>query len=188
MRWLLPALWLLPAVTLAAPGPKGKADGAFFPTREGDRREYEVRTGDKVEGSYADEITKVEKRDGALHVSVTRTYPESGSAVSVIAVSADGLFRVAANGQAVDPPTTLLKLPARVGTKWDYEGGATYTVIKVDEEVEVPAGKFKAVRVELADPGAAARTTLWFSPAVGVIKITSGTDRVQVLKAFTPGK
>ena len=59
---------------------------------------------------------------------------------------------------------------------------------RVDDEVEIPAGKFKAVRVELADPGAEARTTLWFAPAVGVVKIASGANQVPVLKAFTPGK
>ena len=186
----LAALLLLPVAAVAAPRPKEKDLGCYFPTREGDKREYEVRAGDKVEGGYTDVVTKVERRDGALHVTVTRDRPGSAPYVTTIAVAPDGLTRVAADGKPLDKPATLLKLPAKAGTKWEYEGGqATYTVTKEDEDVEVPAGKYKAVRVELAADGAEARTILWFARSVGLVKMaTAGTDRVTVLKAFTPGK
>ena len=56
-----------------------------------------------------------------------------------------------------------------------------------EEEVEVPAGKFRAVRVEME--AGESTTTLWFAPQVGLIKMAgAGTDQVTVLKEFKPGK
>lgn len=174
---------------VAAPAPKAK-DAVYFPTREGDKREYEVRAGGvTVEGGYTDTVTKVEKKDGALHVTITRERPDAKPFVTVIAVGAEGLSRVESDGQPLDKPALLLKLPAKAGTTWDHEGGgATHTVVG-EEEVEVPAGKYKAVRVDLAAKGSESKTSLWFAPAVGLVKMShSDSDRVQVLKAFTPGK
>jgi hypothetical protein len=62
-----------------------------------------------------------------------------------------------------------------------------------EEEVEVPAGKFKALRVEAEQELGANvfKSTLWYAPGVGLVKSvtnTNGTERVQVLKSFTPGK
>jgi hypothetical protein len=183
-RLLLVAL-LTASVTFAAPAPKGK-DAVYFPTKEGDTRLYEVRVGDKVESGYTDTITTVEKKDGAVHVTITREYSGSQVYVTTIAVSSEGLFRVAANGDVLAKPILLLKTPPKVGTKWELDGGAQYTVTK-EEEVEVPAGKFQAVRVESV--AGDSKTTLWFAPNVGLIKMaTEGSDRVQVLKEFKAGK
>jgi hypothetical protein len=179
------------SVALAAPAPKAREkEVAYFPTRMGDKREYEVRSGDTVESTYTDTVTKVEKADAALHVTITRDYPGGQSWQTIIAVSADGLFRVSSNGKAVDTPVMLFKLPAKAGTKWERgpEGSqTTYTVVG-EEDVEVPAGKYKAVRVEEA-VGGGTRTVLWFAPGVGLVKQTNpGSDAIVVLKAFTPGK
>jgi hypothetical protein len=65
-----------------------------------------------------------------------------------------------------------------------------------EEEVEVPAGKFKAVRVEAvrAAGGREVRYTTWYAPGVGVVKHVLGDEadrdnsQVQALKAFTSGK
>jgi hypothetical protein len=190
MSRALPAVLLVPALALAAPRAKEREAAAYFPTREGDKREYEVRAGDKVEGGYTDVVTKVEKRDGAPRVTITRDYPGSAPYVTTIAVAADGLSRVAVGDKPLDKPAVLLRLPAKVGTEWEYEGGgARYKVVEADAEVEVPAGKYKAVRVELGADGAAARTTLWFAPSVGLVKMVGADgDRVTVLKSFTPSK
>jgi hypothetical protein len=190
MSRALPALLLVPALALAGPRSKEKEAGAYFPTREGDRREYEVTAGGEAAGGYTDVVTKVEKRDGALHVTITRDHPGGAPYVTTIAVAADGLTRVAVGDKPLDKPAVLLKLPAKVGTEWEYDGGgAKYKVAEADAEVEVPAGKYKAVRVELGAEGAEARTTLWFAPSVGLVKMSGGDgSQVTVLKAFTPGR
>jgi hypothetical protein len=178
------AVSVLP-VAHAAPGPKGK-DAVWFPTREGDTRVYEVRAGDKAESTYTDVVKKVEKKDAALHVTINRDYPGSTPYVTTIAVTEEGLFRVALNGKDLEKPIQLLKTPPKVGTKWELDGGGEYRVTK-EEEVEVPAGKFQAVRVEMT--AGESTTTLWFAPTVGLIKMAgAGTDQVTVLKEFKPGK
>jgi hypothetical protein len=185
MSRLLPLAILAASVAYAAPAPKSK-DSVYFPTKEGDTRVYEFRAGEKVEAAYTDVVTKVEKKDGALHVTITRERVGTTPFVTTIAVSSEGLFRVAANDEKLEKPIPLLKMPAKVGTKWEADGGAKYTVTK-EEEVEVPAGKFQAIRVELVT--GTSKTTLWFAPNVGLIKMAGeGSDRVQVLKEFKGGK
>jgi hypothetical protein len=175
------------SVALAAPAPKAKEkEAAYFPTRMGDKREYEVRSGETVESGYTDTVTKVEKADAATHVTVTRDYSNGRPFVTTIAVSADGLFRVSHNDKKLDAPVPLFKQPAKAGTKWEV-GEVTYTVIG-EEDVEVPAGKYKAVKVDVAS-GGDVHTSLWFAPTVGLIKQTNpGSMVTVVLKAFTPGK
>jgi hypothetical protein len=60
--------------------------------------------------------------------------------------------------------------------------------------VEVPAGKFRAVRLEIAvtaingEKVPAIRLTGWYAPEVGLVKMNRGTEWTRVLKSFTPGK
>ena len=184
MSRLLPLALLAASVAHAAPAPKGK-DAVYFPTKEGDTRVYEIRDGDKVESTFKDKVTKVEKKDEGLEVTIARDGPGTSSFITVISVTKEGLFRLSFNGEPLDKPVPLLKMPAKVGTKWE-SGGATYTITK-EEEVEVPAGKFPAIRVELvSDTG---KTFLWFAPNVGLVKMqTEGADRMHVLKEFKAGK
>jgi hypothetical protein len=174
---------LAASVAYAAPAAKGP-EASWFPTKEGATLVYETRVGGQVRGTYTDVVTKVETKDGALHVTVTHDRPGAPPAAATVAVTAEGVFRVADNGEAREKLLPILKTPPKVGTKWEGSGGQ-YEVTK-EEEVEVPAGKFKAVRVETTAGG---RATLWFAPAVGLVKVVSGKgDVVQILKEFKPGK
>lgn len=178
--------FLLPSVAVAAPVPKGKPAGPYFPTTVGVTREYEWRAGGKAEDGHTDVVTLVEKqKDGSAHVTVRRSYPRGEPYVTVIAVSADALARVSEGDVPPAEPTVLLKLPATVGTGWE-SGGAKYAVA-AEEEVTVPAGKYQAVKVEMTAGGGT--TTLWFAPTVGLVKMApGGGERALELKAFTPGK
>jgi RNA polymerase sigma factor (sigma-70 family) len=174
------------AVTLAAPAPKSK-DAIYFTIGKGDTSVYEIQTNSKSTGEFTDVVTKVEVKDGALHVTIDRDCPGAEPYVTTITVSDKGLFRVALNGKTLDKPTPLLKMPAKIGANWKLESGATYTIIK-EEEIEVPAGKFKSVRVETVESGGT--VTRWFAPNVGVVKITNdGNPHGQiVLKELRRGK
>ena len=59
------------------------------------------------------------------------------------------------------------------------------------EDIEVPAGKFSAVRVEdeysFRGGEEKSRETYWFAPNVGVVKADYGHTKV-ILKSFVPGK
>jgi len=58
------------------------------------------------------------------------------------------------------------------------------------EEVEVPAGRFRAVRVEWDRDHPRSpdfRTTIWYAPGVGEVKVALDGKPWTVLKAFSPG-
>jgi hypothetical protein len=119
-------------------------------------------------------------------------------------VSPRGNGRVTAGGAERSEPYILLKLPAKAGDSWSSEPApgrgrpaprSTYTTVKVDEEIEVPAGKFKCVRVEAVSDanGRERKVTSWYAPGVGLVRMDGtgpdGTSKVQrELKSFTPGK
>jgi hypothetical protein len=173
------------AASLAAPVPKAKGAPPPFPLTVGDTREYEWRAGDKGEEAYTDVVTRVDgQKDASTRVTVRRSYPKGTPSSTVIGVSAGGLTRVADGDLQLAKPQVLLKLPAEVGTEWE-EGETKYEVTAV-EEVAVGAGKYKAAKVEMSTKGG--KTTLWFAPGVGLVRMTSGGERALELKAFTPGK
>ncbi len=197
----LAACLILVASGLAGSAPKLKdlPAGDYFPTTVGDRwvTEFQYKTN-TVE--YAEVVTAVEKRDGARVVSVGR---ESGGKVgpqtSDVRVTDKGLFRVSQLGTAYDAPYCILKLPLKPGESWTSEvrsdGTVTstfkYKAIK-EETVEVPAGKFKAFRIEvdIDTQGRPGRSVLWYDSRVGVVKMeheAGDSSYVRVLKSFQPG-
>ena len=78
-----------------------------------------------------------------------------------------------------DEPSWLLKLPHKTNHKWDYvialpcigqwKGTA---IANGPEKVEVPAGKFEAIRVKLdiVFAGDRRRITTWYAPGIGKVK------------------
>jgi hypothetical protein len=196
------ALCLVTLPVLAAP--KLKPPTYYHPTRVGDRREYEEtggRLGDQAI-TFTEVVTKVEDRDGRLLVSMNMDKDGKSWWVHPFEVWTDGVYRSRTRGTEAIP---VLKLPVKAGSTWSARIGPatgkgflyTYTVRAVDEEIEVPAGKFKAICVEeatkLGDEDMS-KTTSWYAPEVGLVKSVlsySGgkvKDRVQVLKAFKRGR
>jgi hypothetical protein len=183
----------------SAPRPKD-ADKPllYLPTTVGDQRVLEVGSKGKS-GEAIEWVKRVEKKGDMVVVYFGRE--EDGPALYAYGASPDGVFRISNGSFVYDPPYRLLKLPAKEGEKWESVspamGGAPKYVFKftsgTEEEVEVPAGKFKAIRVEADEEtnGLVTRTTYWFAVGLGAIKIRTqykDVERVQVLKAFTPGK
>lgn len=87
--------------------------------------------------------------------------------------------RLAVDGDTVrmDPPQTIVKLPLRAGTAWDFKGALDKTKIEQhykiigDEEVQVPAGKFRAFHIR-GDQTAPNPTNIdrWVTEGVGIVK------------------
>jgi hypothetical protein len=112
-----------------------------------------------------------------------------------------GIFVLTHKDRTYDRPLLMLPSPLKPGTSWETPKDASpfnalikWTVGK-EEEVEVPAGKFNAVRVEGAaecDGGITARRTEWLAPGVGAVKVlttgSNGTEVLLELKSFTAGK
>jgi hypothetical protein len=193
------------AAALAAPEEKaeekGKDPPVYFPTAVGAKRVLEVRATHAAPYQETEVVTKVEAAGGGHRVTVESPDP-GGPPPTAYEVSAAGVVRVAVGGGLPDPPLPLLKLPAKAGDTWDWVVAGfdglkdppklTFTV-RGEEAVEVPAGKFQAVRVDRGSgrgPFASTRSD-WYAPGVGLVKSVEafgGTEKTSVLKAFTPGK
>lgn len=194
------AILVASLVASAAPALKGKGEPLYYPTKVGDKLVYELQSGGGPGNEVAETVTRVDKNEGALLVSIERELKGRKTAPSQFSVSEKGVTRIATSGRELPVPIPLLKLPAKPGDTWTWEpdaGGGppsktTYTLGK-EEEIEVPAGKFRALRVESEQDlgGRVFKSTLWYAPGVGLVKSVmnnGATDRVQVLKSFTPGK
>ena len=146
--------------------------GRIFPTTVGDRWVTEMRYQTHTT-EFTEVVTAVEKKDGGLLVTVGR---ESAGVVgpnqSQVRVTDKGLFRLSNLGTVYDAPYCVLQLPPRPGDNWASEvksGGAVTSTFKYktirEEDVEVPAGKFRAVRIEvdIDSRGRTSRSVLWYS-------------------------
>lgn len=180
-------------VVFGAPVPKTKPskEPIYFPTRVGAKWVYRSNPG----GDITEVITAVQKKDGANIVAVGLELPGGQVLPSQkISVSEKGLFRVASGSHEHKPYLCLLRLPFKQGAKWAANttvGGSelkgTRTAYKADS-VEVPAGTFKAIRVEseYTRDGVTHRATFWYAAGIGLVKYVDG-KKITVLKSFTPG-
>jgi hypothetical protein len=202
---------LVPALAVAAPVPKGERKELYFPTTVGAKKVIQMKAGDDTR-ELTETVTKVEEKDGVYTVTVERDFAGGGLSgqpliEQVFEVSAKGVYRLSSGGTKTKTPYPLLNLGVKAGEKWTSEleltgppgGGGPVRVSKgthtmgKEEEVEVPAGKFKAVRVDVESDqnGQTAKSTAWHAAGVGLVKYEverGGIKNTQELKSFTPGK
>jgi hypothetical protein len=191
MKWIPFAVVAVAAFPLAfaAPVPKKKATALYFPTTVGtkwvmecgkERSEYTVTEGVEKEGEW---LVKIEVLEGG----------EKGTAERV--VSAEGVFGKLPSGKR----TKLLESPPKKGAKWAAEEHFANGQLEVavvcevlrEEKVKVPAGEFEAVVVEerVEHKGKLqAKSTRWYAPGRGVVKMVVGKDEEWVMTSFEKGK
>jgi len=202
MHRRLAACLLLSLVVPAGSAPRLK-DGpgvSYFPTNVGDRWVIEMRYPTGTE-EYTEEVTDVENKDGALIISIGREVDgKLPPQRSQIQITDKGIYRMSLQGSAYDAPYRILKLPLKPGEAWTSEassGGAQSTTFKYramrEEDVEVPAGKFRAFRIEvdIDTRGRSSRSAIWYGPGVGIVKMEHDDPAggyVRVLKSFRPGR
>jgi hypothetical protein len=197
----LAACLILAAVAPAGSAPRLKdvPGGPYFPTTVGDRWVTEMRYQSNT-AEFTEVVTAVEKTDGALLVTVGREVEGVvGPSRSQVRVSDKGLFRLSNLGTVYDAPYCVLQLPPKPGDSWTSEvksGGTVTSTFKYktikEEDVEVPAGKFRALRIEvdIDGRGRTSRSVLWYDARVGIVKLDhddADSGYVRVLKSFTPG-
>ena len=186
---------------IAAPGLKEKP-ALYYPTKEGDSRVYEMKRKDGTSTEYIQAVTQVERKGDVVHVTLTMVEGGETTLWAEVEVSQAGVVHRTSAGRKLDPPKTVIKLPFKPGEKWDYqpkpEGGGpvgkrNYASV-AEEEVEVPAGKYKAIRIDETweDRRGPVRSSQWHAPGVGLVKQStfegSTETGVYVLKSFKPGK
>jgi hypothetical protein len=194
---LLTLISQVPLVTAApAPTPFPKEEPLYFPTRVGAEWVYD-------EGGYKYKfaITKVEEKAGATLVTVG-VYQSDGKTTQhayTVEVSKTGIRETLNFNRKVEPPTPRLKLPCAKGDKWeapfslDGQKRADFAMtVGGVEEVKVPAGTFKAIRVDQVSTGvdnkATETITTWYAPGVGPVRIAHRGGSTRDLISFTPGK
>ena len=149
--------------------------------------------------------TAVQERDGVKFVTaeVVVTPNNAGNDPpsrfhATTKVSATGLDAVRMEQAVYDPPVPLLRGPRAGKAEWTDEGAPnlrrprTTYVATEPGTVDVPAGRFQAVKVvQTGDPQDGTKTW-WYAPGVGLLKREHGVgEAAQVaitLKSFTPGK
>jgi len=183
--------------------PDADNDTTYIPVGLGDKLVYERTIRDKARISkevVTELVTAVDRADG-LVITAEYRYGEELKPRRIFRFRATdaGIFWIGSNGQAFDPPECVLKLPVQTADTWESPlGGDPDTLVRYttgkEEEVEVPAGRFRAVRVDsmLKGNGFTLETTDWYARGVGLVKTTTRTDDgvsgVKVLTSFTPGK
>jgi hypothetical protein len=192
-------LVLLTVASSASPQEAGgkKATPDYYPLQEGTKWHYRVEVaGQTVQ--VTNQIAKVEKIDGQPLARLETVVKGQVSASEHLRTNAQGIFRHRYNGIDVQPPLCLLKYPVKDGETWSTDikiGGMQLKVMCRTgraEEVQVPAGKFKAVTsdVETEVMGIKVTTKYWFAPGVGVVKQTAnlgGQDVTLQLEKFEQG-
>jgi hypothetical protein len=168
---------------------------AYIPTTVGDKWVMVDQDG-PVALEHSHEVTAVEAKDGELFVTVFMKMTGPGKVVKK-KVSLTGEYLLQEGETRYDPPIRVLPPTITEGDRWQWEkpGVAkwTYTAGK-EEQVEVPAGKFKARRIvgEGQSEGKPITCTQWLAaghPTIKtVIRFDDGSEIVEVLKSFTPGK
>jgi RNase P/RNase MRP subunit p29 len=185
------------AASLAAPVPKDKPGVPYFPVTLGTKRVVERTTGTLVLVTE-EEVTKVEEKDGVFTVTLTSTSVIEGGGKRLgfpaTYLVTDKTVTYTFGGEIL---WKRLDLGVKAGESWAVEskgvGDAkvttTYTVGK-EEELEVPAGKFKAIPVTEQRAKSEKKTIRWFAAGVGVVREESESfgKAVIVLKSFTPAK
>lgn len=114
-------------------------------------------------------------------------------------------WRVFADGttKTFQSPQTIVPAALAVGAKWDFDDATAngevhrQFVVAAEEKIDVPAGSFRAFRIQCDQPWPVA-TTLerWFVPGVGLVKEVATTHgpsgrllnrTTTALTKFTPG-
>lgn len=194
------AVALLLTVGCSAPVPKAKEAALYFPLQEGTVLVTEMKEDGQVT-EFTDTVTKVDAKKEGYQVTIDRKNGGRSSS-TLYEVSAKGISKLTYSQKPASEPVPLLKVGGKAGDKWESEQkvpGALSAVklsyvLGGEEDVEVEAGKFKAVRVDCTTEvgGRSYETTTWYAVGVGPVKtvITDGgkVSRTQTLKSYSVGK
>lgn len=154
---------------------------SYYPLKVGNKWTYQIESDAVPKGSskLIHQIAKIEKKNGVSLAQLEIVARDKVTASEYLSVSEKGIFRNNYNGEEITPPTCILKFPIKKNNTWKTESMAGKEKLNVacksdEEEIEVPAGKFKTVKVvmdaEVVGAGIIVSTTYWFAQGVGVVK------------------
>jgi hypothetical protein len=133
-----------------------KVEPDYYPLKVGTTWHYALEVMGK-EVKVKNRIEKAEVIDGkplSLQYTIVN---EQVTATEYLSSTKEGVFRHKVNGVECKPPLCLLKYPVKTGQTWQSEhvsGTEKNTItVKINDfqEVQVPAGKFKALSVRVTN-------------------------------------
>jgi hypothetical protein len=166
---------------LATAQEKTQDSKSYYPLKAGNKWTYQIESDSVAKGSanLINQIAKIEKIDGVYLARLETIAKGKVAATEHLNVTEKGIFRNRYNGTEVSPPICILKFPIKKGSTWKTESKVGDEKLSVscksdEDEIEVPAGKFKTVKVvmdaEVAGAGILVSTTYWFAQGVGIVK------------------
>jgi hypothetical protein len=194
---ILVTIALASPVALAAPKLKTDPPGLYFPAAVGDQWKVILVSPVVPEQENVQVVKAVETAGGVTTVTVENLRPDGEPGTTyLVEVSNQGVCITRSKGKQLDPPRWLLKLPAKPGFRWETprfepdrkDVRTEYRTIAGEEEVETPAGKFNAIRVDVRHRAdGEVYQTEWHAVGWGHVRIQTGKSAI-VLKSFTHGK
>ena len=186
-------LVLLAAEAPAAPVPDAvKEPVLFFPVARVTWTYQYHEPGDRVGVEVVEFVRSVTEAGGETLVALGSVHDgEARPSSLVVAVSGRGVVEGGRPGSApFRPHRTLLRCPAVPGDRWVVPAPAPgYPEERYEtrgaERVEVPGGRFDAVRVDTTSVWREGGTRVdrnWYAPNVGLVRWEDGLGRSMVLK------
>jgi hypothetical protein len=126
--------------------------------------------------------------DGKEHVRKVASYDAGKKEYRIEDTLMKEGFTLDAEGLRHRGRALWIKLPPKKGESWEDAKEKVKGAVEDEEDVEVPAGKFKAWRVQVTTPAFA--LTLWLAKDVGEVKrvVKLGERSLSLsLKAFRKG-
>ncbi|MCS7159209.1 MAG: hypothetical protein RMJ19_01950, partial [Gemmatales bacterium] len=186
ITWAVVAVIVASETVWSQPGTGGKGD--YYPLLIGTRWDFRIVVGGQVKGSISEVVADVETINNVPLIRIEAQVKGAVVATEHVRVSPQGLYRHRAQGSEAKPPILFLRYPAKAGDSWEFASqiGTEKISGKVKtrfEEVEVPAGKFKALAtvIDFEVAGKPLETTIWFAEGVGKVKQTIGSGDSQVI-------
>src|SRR5262245_22100594 len=187
---------------VAAPRKDEPPPVSYHASIVGDKGVYDLNDGQQS-WELVLEVTDARQKGAALLVTVREVEGDRAPESYRYEVSAKGVYLVGEGDAVLESPECFLRIPFTKGETWETAHkleGETYPTKYTaagEEEVEVPGGKFRCLRVEseFVFNGVSYTRTRWRAPRCGMVKeVVVGKDgertvytRTTVLKSFAPG-
>jgi hypothetical protein len=191
------------ASSLSAPPPKAADQPIYFPTEVGVKWETHL-TGqlDDKDITYLFSVEAVQEKDGETTVTVKQRDTQTFLYSTRYKLTKDGVYNMGSSrgnqSRSYEPPLPELKYPVKKNATWEWKGkyrneerSETRTITAI-EEVKVPAGVYKAAKVEIVGLRASSgderwKSTEWFAEGVGRVKLVANNLTEEMTK-FTAAK
>ncbi len=161
----------------SAPPTEKAAD--YYPLAVGTKWHYEIETGNGQKVPLVYQIEKLERIEGRelARLEVIARGQKSPYTEHLHSDTA-GVYRDRMHNLDLSPPLRLIKYPVKAGEHWNSEitvGGRKMKVEGTEgpaEEVQVPAGKYRAIpcSIVISDGKEQSTNVFWFAPGVGIVK------------------